>query len=159
MSITLTPADWLALFGHFLSLSLLAVGGAMATAPDMHRYLVGTRGWLSDECMVRVVRKIAYYARPYNVVVFMDEGRQPLGYYCDVVTPVVRRAADYHMTDLIADAWIRPDGRYEALDLDELDDAVCVGLILPDQANEIRQHLNRLLDDVDAGRFPSDYLD
>ena len=117
------------------------------------------RGWLSDECMVRVVRKIAYYARPYNVVVFMDEGRQPLGYYCDVVTPVVRRAADYHMTDLIADAWIRPDGRYEALDLDELDDAVCVGLILPDQANEIRQHLNRLLDDVDDGRFPTHYLD
>ena len=49
MSITLTPADWLALFGHFMSLSLLAVGGAMATAPDMHRYLVGTRDWLSDE--------------------------------------------------------------------------------------------------------------
>ena len=49
MSITLTPADWLALFTHFLTLSLLAVGGAMATAPDMHRYLVGTRDWLSDE--------------------------------------------------------------------------------------------------------------
>lgn len=48
MSISLTTADWLALFGHFLSLSLLAVGGAIATAPDMHRYLVGARGWLSD---------------------------------------------------------------------------------------------------------------
>lgn len=48
MSIHLTTADWLALFGHFLSLSLLAVGGAMATAPDMHRILVGARGWLSD---------------------------------------------------------------------------------------------------------------
>lgn len=48
MSITLTSADWLALFGHFLSLSLLAVGGAIATAPDMHRYLVDTRHWLSD---------------------------------------------------------------------------------------------------------------
>lgn len=48
MTITLTAADWLALFAHFLSLSLLAVGGAMATAPDMHRYLVGARGWLSD---------------------------------------------------------------------------------------------------------------
>lgn len=117
------------------------------------------RGWLSDEHRVRIVRKIAYYARPYNIVMFMDEGRRPLGYYCDVVTPVVRRAADYHMMDLIADAWIRPDGRYKALDLDELDDAVCEGLIHPDQADEIRRHLNRLLDDVDAGRFPSDYLD
>lgn len=48
MTIAFTGADWLALFTHFLSLSLLAVGGAIATAPDMHRYLVGQQGWLSD---------------------------------------------------------------------------------------------------------------
>jgi chromate transporter len=41
-------ADWLALFGHFLLLSMLAIGGAMATAPDMHRYVVGERHWMSD---------------------------------------------------------------------------------------------------------------
>ena len=38
----------LPLFLHFLVLSLLAVGGAMTTAPDMHRYLVGHQHWLSD---------------------------------------------------------------------------------------------------------------
>ena len=48
MSITLTSADWLALFTHFATLSLLAVGGAITTAPDMHRYLVGSQHWLSD---------------------------------------------------------------------------------------------------------------
>ena len=48
MSLSLTGADWLALFIHFLSLSLLAVGGAITTAPDMHRYLVDERHWLSD---------------------------------------------------------------------------------------------------------------
>ena len=36
------------LFLHFLTLSLLAVGGAITTAPDMHRYLVGQQHWLSD---------------------------------------------------------------------------------------------------------------
>lgn len=41
-------ADWLALLGHFASLSLLAVGGAITTAPDMHRYLVADQGWLSE---------------------------------------------------------------------------------------------------------------
>ena len=46
--IDLSAADWLALFGHFLSLSLLAVGGAITTAPDMHRYLVDQRHWLTD---------------------------------------------------------------------------------------------------------------
>ena len=40
MSIVLSTLDWLQMLGHFLSLSLLAVGGAIATAPDMHRYLV-----------------------------------------------------------------------------------------------------------------------
>ena len=48
-AITLTSADWLALFGHFLSLSLMAVGGAITTAPDMHRYLVTQQHWLTDE--------------------------------------------------------------------------------------------------------------
>lgn len=41
-------ADWLQLFTHFMSLSLLAVGGAITTAPDMHRYLVDQQGWLTD---------------------------------------------------------------------------------------------------------------
>ncbi len=40
--------DWLQLFLHFLALSLLAVGGAITTAPDMHRYLVNQQGWLSE---------------------------------------------------------------------------------------------------------------
>lgn len=39
---------WLGLFGQFLVLSLLAVGGAIATAPDMHRYVVVEHGWLTD---------------------------------------------------------------------------------------------------------------
>ena len=43
------PADlWWSLFVHFASLSLLAVGGAITTAPDMHRFLVDEHGWLSD---------------------------------------------------------------------------------------------------------------
>lgn len=41
-------SDWLHLFAHFASLSLLAVGGAITTAPDMHRFLVEQQHWLSD---------------------------------------------------------------------------------------------------------------
>jgi chromate transporter len=48
MNLSLTGADWLALLSHFLSLSLLAIGGAITTAPDMHRYLVNERQWLTD---------------------------------------------------------------------------------------------------------------
>ncbi|WP_048440742.1 chromate transporter [Caenimonas sp. SL110] len=48
LSLALTPADWLNLFVHYLSLSLLAVGGAITTAPDMHRFLVERQQWLTD---------------------------------------------------------------------------------------------------------------
>lgn len=51
MSLTLQLdfGDWLALFNHFMSLSLLAVGGAIITAPDMHRFLVDENQWLTEQ--------------------------------------------------------------------------------------------------------------
>jgi chromate transporter len=49
MSMTLTAAQWFELFTHFASLSLLAVGGAITTAPDMQRFLVVEKGWLDAE--------------------------------------------------------------------------------------------------------------
>jgi chromate transporter len=45
---TLSGADLLGLFGHFLILSLLAVGGAITTAPDMHRFVVDEHHWITD---------------------------------------------------------------------------------------------------------------
>jgi len=44
----LSSADLLQMFLHFLLMSLLSVGGAITTAPDIHRYLVGERHWLTD---------------------------------------------------------------------------------------------------------------
>ena len=41
-------SDWLSLFLHFVSLSLLSIGGAITTVPDMHRFLVDEKSWLSD---------------------------------------------------------------------------------------------------------------
>jgi chromate transporter len=48
MSVVLAGRDWLDLFVHFATLSLLSVGGAITTAPDMHRFLVDERHWLTD---------------------------------------------------------------------------------------------------------------
>lgn len=48
MSLSFTLADWLSLLVHFMALSLLAIGGAITTAPDMHRYLVDEQHWLTD---------------------------------------------------------------------------------------------------------------
>ena len=48
LHLSLVWSDWLDLFWHYISLSLLAVGGAITTAPDMHRYLVEQQHWLTD---------------------------------------------------------------------------------------------------------------
>ena len=48
MSLLLTLSDWAALALHFLTLSLLSVGGAISTVPDMHRFLVSEQAWLSE---------------------------------------------------------------------------------------------------------------
>lgn len=43
---TQVPVLW-DLFVHCLALSLLAIGGAIATVPDLQRHVVLERGWLS----------------------------------------------------------------------------------------------------------------
>ncbi|NBY69276.1 MAG: chromate transporter [Betaproteobacteria bacterium] len=48
MGLVLNPQDWFELFMHFAVLSLLGIGGAITTAPDMHRFLVSEKNWLTD---------------------------------------------------------------------------------------------------------------
>lgn len=48
LSLSMQTSDWQHLLLHYLALSLLSVGGALATAPEMHRYLVDQQHWLTD---------------------------------------------------------------------------------------------------------------
>ena len=41
-------ADLAGMFFHFMLLSLIGIGGAIATAPDMQRYVVAEHHWLSE---------------------------------------------------------------------------------------------------------------
>lgn len=43
----MTLADWAQLLLFHLSISLLAVGGAITLVPDLHRFLVGEQHWLT----------------------------------------------------------------------------------------------------------------
>lgn len=47
-NISMAWSDWLQLFIQYLSLSLLSIGGAISTAPEMHRYLVEEHRWITD---------------------------------------------------------------------------------------------------------------
>jgi chromate transporter len=48
LQLALSVQDWFSLFFHYLTLSLLSIGGDITTAPDMHRFLVDQQHWLSD---------------------------------------------------------------------------------------------------------------
>ena len=47
-TLVLSIADWWDLFCHFLGLSLMAVGGAITTTAEMHRFLVLDHAWMDD---------------------------------------------------------------------------------------------------------------
>lgn len=48
MTSAFTSADWVTLLTHFMALSLMSIGGAITTAPEMHNYLAQSKGWLTD---------------------------------------------------------------------------------------------------------------
>jgi chromate transporter len=48
LHLTMEWRDWFMLFAHYLSLSLLSVGGAITTTSEMHRYLVHQQHWLTE---------------------------------------------------------------------------------------------------------------
>lgn len=48
LQLVLSTSDWLNLFGHYLMLSLMSVGGAISTTAEMHRFLVEQHGWLTQ---------------------------------------------------------------------------------------------------------------
>lgn len=51
----MTQHELLALFGHFLSLSVFATGGAMALASDMHRYVVEDHAYITHTQFVNSI--------------------------------------------------------------------------------------------------------
>ena len=48
LHLVLSWNDWFNLFGHYLLLSLMSIGGAISTTSEMHRYLVEQNHWLTQ---------------------------------------------------------------------------------------------------------------
>lgn len=48
LHLVLSLSDWLNLFGHYLLLSLMSIGGAISTTSEMHRFLVEEHHWLTQ---------------------------------------------------------------------------------------------------------------
>jgi chromate transporter len=48
LQLALGWSDWAALFGHYMLMSLMSVGGAISTSSEMHRFLVEQHHWLTQ---------------------------------------------------------------------------------------------------------------
>lgn len=77
----------LSLFGHFLLLSLLSIGGAITVAPDMHRWMVAEQQLLSDAQFTSSIA-IAQAAPGPNVLFVAVLGYQAAGLVGAAVTLV-----------------------------------------------------------------------
>ena len=49
LQLAMAWSDWLTLFGNFLVLSMMSVGGAISTTSEMHRLLVEQHHWLTQD--------------------------------------------------------------------------------------------------------------
>ena len=70
--------ELLALFGHFLSLSVFATGGAIALASDMHRYVVDEHAYITHTQFVNSIA-LAQAAPGPNVLFVTVMGWQIAG--------------------------------------------------------------------------------
>lgn len=105
----LSSWDYLSLFLHFAVLSLLAIGGAVTTVPDMHRYVVGQRGWLDDATFSASVALAQ--AAPGPNVLFVAVIGFNVGGFAGVAATLVGALLPSTLLTLTAARW--SDGRRE----------------------------------------------
>lgn len=75
-------------------------------------------------------------------------------WYCDIIrTDYDPKEQSYVFTDLLADVVIKPDGRVQVLDLDELAVAEEQGLITTEELRMSLMQLNGLLGIIYSGQF------
>lgn len=77
-----------------------------------------------------------------------------LHWYCDIVDYAFNPAdSTLTVTDLLADVILRPEGRMEVVDLDELAEALERGLITKEQMTACLRSLNHLLTMIYRDKF------
>jgi predicted RNA-binding protein associated with RNAse of E/G family len=116
------------------------------------------QGWLLPGQVIHSVSKYHFYQEFFSIVVYQEEAKSVLGYYCDIVTPLQRKGNEYYLTDLILDLWVFPDARVIELDRDEFENAAVHGLFPSGFENDALATLRRLQSEIEQGIFPRQYM-
>ena len=94
-----------------------------------------------------------YLKKGWKISKFYDKDKNFLYWYCDIIDAQIKDE-EYILVDLLVDIKVYPDGRYEILDEEELDEALNQGLITKEQKEEALNKLNALLETIKKGEFP-----
>lgn len=94
-----------------------------------------------------------YLKKGWKISKFYDKDKNFLYWYCDIIDAQIKDE-EYILVDLLVDIKVYPDGRYEILDEEELDEALNQGLITKEQKDEALNKLNALLETIKKGEFP-----
>jgi chromate transporter len=96
----------LSLLGHFTLLSFLAIGGANATIPEMHRLAVDAQGWMSDRQFGDIFA-ISQIAPGPNVLIVTLIGFQTAGIIGAIIATLAMCGPAAIMTCYVSRYWDR----------------------------------------------------
>jgi hypothetical protein len=116
-------------------------------------------GCFSEDQCATTVRKILFYHEYFSIMQLLDSESRSLGCYVDIATPLKNVNGVYQLTDLILDLWITPNGCYTELDVDEFEQAVSAGKLIPEWELRARQTFSQLKTEIDRGDFPGRYFE
>lgn len=115
-------------------------------------------GFITEDQRTTAISKTYFFHEHFNLLQFLDEDHQILGYYSDIGTPLIRTSDSYQMTDWFLDIWLSPDGNLFELDMDEFEVARASNLLSPADAEVALATFSRLIDEVKRGIYPDAYL-
>lgn len=116
------------------------------------------RGFINDGEIIRAVQKSYWYREPFNLLVFLGEQDEVLGYYSDIALPLRKVDDGFELTDLFLDIWVKPDGTLLELDLDEFEEACQKGLLPPQHQELAVAAFARLKAEAKQEKYPHHYL-
>lgn len=127
------------------------------TADQLTQSLLGN-GFITENQRTTAISKIYFFHEHFNLLQFLDENQQILGYYSDIGTPLIKTPDSYQMTDWFLDIWLSPGGKLFELDMDEFEVACSNNLLSPADAEIAKITFARLIDEVKQGIYPRAYL-
>lgn len=89
----------------------------------------------------------------WKISKFYDKDNNFMYWYCDIIEHSID-GETYTLTDLLVDVKVYDDGKYEVLDLDELEEALQKNIITKAQYDDALRKLNELVEVIEKGKFP-----